>query len=70
MDKIQKWKYELEASNIIKILKDKYYNALYCPDINSAKEKILEMIPQGASIALPPRARARRSTRLRPTTSR
>lgn len=52
MDKVQKWKYDLEANNIIKILRDKYYNAFYCPDLNSAKEKILEMIPEGSSIAL------------------
>ena len=52
MDKAQKWKYELEANNIIKILKDKYYNAIYCSDLNNAKEKILEMIPEGSSIAL------------------
>lgn len=52
MDKSQKWKCELEANNIIKILKDKYYNAFYCQDLNSAKEKILEMIPEGSSIAL------------------
>lgn len=52
MDKVQRWKYELEANNIIKILKDKYYNAFYCKDINSTKEKILGMIPEGSSIAL------------------
>ncbi|MGL4106902.1 lactate utilization protein [Clostridium sp. LP20] len=52
MDKVQRWKYDLEANNIVKILKDKYYNALYCPDMNSAKEKILELIPEGSSIAL------------------
>lgn len=52
MDKVQKWKYELEANNIVKILKTKYYNALYCPDMDSAKEKILEIIPEGSSIAL------------------
>lgn len=52
MDKFQKWKYELEANNLVKILKDKYYNAFYCQDLNSAKGKILEMIPEGSSIAL------------------
>jgi L-lactate utilization protein LutB len=52
MDKVQKWKYELEANNIIKILKDKYYNAFYCSDLNSAKERILEIIPEGSSISL------------------
>lgn len=52
MDKVQKWKYELDANDIIKTLKDKYYNAFYCSDINSAKEKVLEIIPEGSSIAL------------------
>lgn len=52
MDKVQKWKYKLEANNIIKVLRDKYYNALYCPDMSSVKEKIFEMIPEGSSIAL------------------
>lgn len=52
MDKIQKWKYELEANNIVEILKNKYYNAFLCEDINNAKEKIFEIIPEGSSIAL------------------
>lgn len=52
MDKIQRWKYELDANEIIKILKDKYYNAIYCSDIQKAKEEIIKLIPHGSSISL------------------
>lgn len=52
MDKFQKWKYDLDANEIIKILKDNYYNAIYCEDIQKAKEEIIKLIPHGSSIAL------------------
>lgn len=52
MDKIKKWKYQCDAKEMVNILRDKYYNAIYADGIEEARAKVLELIPNGSSIAL------------------
>lgn len=52
MDKTIKWKQQCDANEIVKILKMKYYDAYYCETLMDAREKVLELIPKGSSIAL------------------
>jgi len=52
MNEIKKWKYECNGKGIVEILKAKKYNAIYVDNITEAREKVLEIIPKGASIAL------------------
>ncbi|MBB6714491.1 lactate utilization protein [Clostridium gasigenes] len=52
MDKIQKWKYQCDANELVKILKDNYYNAYFCEDLEEAKKKVIDIIPEGSSVAL------------------
>ncbi|MGL5353891.1 MAG: lactate utilization protein [Clostridium sp.] len=52
MDTIQKWKYQCDANDLVKILNDNYYNAFYCENLDEAKEKLISLIPYESSIAL------------------
>lgn len=52
MDEIKKWKYQCDGKEIVKMLNAKNYNAIYVDHIEQAKEKVLELIPKGSSIAL------------------
>lgn len=52
MDKVMKWKHQCDANELVKILKDNYYNAFYCDTIDDAKRKVIELIPEESSIAL------------------
>ncbi len=46
------WQNELVAEEIIEILNKKSYDARYAKDIDEAKKMVLDMIPNGASVAL------------------
>lgn len=52
MDEIKKWQYVCTAENIVKVLNQKHFKALYVETLEEAKEKLLEMIEEGASVAL------------------
>lgn len=52
MNKIKKWKMQCDAKEIVKILNDYNYNAIYLESSDLVKEKVLELIPKGSSIAL------------------
>lgn len=52
MDKIKKWKYQCDANEMVNILNEKYYNAIYVDTAEEARAKVLELIPHGSSIAL------------------
>lgn len=52
MDKTQKWKYQCDAKALVEILNNNSYNAIYCEELEDAKNKIVELIPEEASIAL------------------
>ena len=42
--------YEKRAQVLVKNLKSRHFDAYYCPDVASALEKALELIPEGASV--------------------
>lgn len=52
MDKIKKWKYECDGKRLVDILNDRKYNAIYVDNISEAKSKVLELVPEGSSVAL------------------
>lgn len=52
MDKAQKWKCQCDANELVKTLRNKYYNAFYCETLEDAKEKVIDIIPKNSSIAL------------------
>ncbi|SUY47537.1 transcriptional regulators of sugar metabolism [Clostridium putrefaciens] len=52
MNSIEKWMYECDGKEMVKILNDKKYNAVYVDNISEAKDKILSLIPDGSSVAL------------------
>lgn len=52
MDETQKWFYRLKAKEMVDILNSKNFNAVYADDAAEAKKLFLEMVPDGASIAV------------------
>lgn len=52
MDEIKKWQYQCKGKEIVDILNSKSYNAIYTENLVEAKEKLLNMIEEGSSIAL------------------
>lgn len=52
MNKYKMWHNELIAKDIVERLNRKKYNAFYAPTLEDAKNKVLELIPEGSSIAL------------------
>lgn len=52
MDKVKKWHNTCVANEIVEVLKNKKYNALYAEDLQQARQILLDMIPENASIAL------------------
>ncbi|GLC30886.1 lactate utilization protein [Clostridium omnivorum] len=52
MNEVKRWKLQCEGKEIVSILNAKKYNALYVDNLEQAKEKVLELIPKGSSIAL------------------
>lgn len=52
MDPVKKWKYQCDAKDLVEVLNKKKYNAIYVDNLKEAREKVLEIIPKGSSIAL------------------
>lgn len=52
MDNFKKWKLQCDGKEIVNILNEKKYNAIYVDTIEQAREKLLEMVPKKSSIAL------------------
>ncbi|WP_234122782.1 lactate utilization protein [Clostridium hydrogenum] len=52
MNKYKKIKYQLLAKEMVEILKDKGYVSYYAEDKEEAKKKVLNLIPEGASISV------------------
>ncbi|AYE34628.1 lactate utilization protein [Clostridium septicum] len=52
MDKVKKWKLECDGKKLVDILNERKYNAIYVDNVMEAKEKVLELVPEGSSIAL------------------
>ena len=52
MNPLKKWHYECLANDMVKILTKKHYNALYAQTAEEAKQMVLDMIEEGASVAV------------------
>lgn len=52
MNEIKKWHNQTVAKDIVEVLNNKKYNAIYAESFEEAREKVLEMIPEGVSIGL------------------
>jgi len=52
MDAVQKWNYELKAKEIVGILNEHKFDAVYAPTVEDAKKVLIEKLPQGATIAV------------------
>lgn len=51
MHPVRKWQCQQIATQIVDILNDKGYCAQYAEDLAEAKQKVLDLIPEGSSIA-------------------
>lgn len=52
MDEYKKWQSRLIAEEMTEILRKKSYDAFYAENVAEARSKILQLIPEGASVGL------------------
>ncbi len=52
MNWVKKWYWQKTAEDAVKILNDKGYTALYAETADDAKQMVLDLIPEGSSIAV------------------
>ncbi|AIF50372.1 lactate utilization protein [Pelosinus sp. UFO1] len=52
MDKMKKWKNLCKAKDIVEVLNKKHFKASYVETLEEARDKLLEMIEEGASVAI------------------
>jgi len=52
MDAVSKWSAECKAKEIIEILKEKDFDAVYAENAEMAKKIVMDMIPDGATVAV------------------
>ncbi len=52
MNPIKKWYYQRLARDMVEVLNKKHYNALYAQNTGEAKKMVLDMIEEGASVAV------------------
>jgi hypothetical protein len=52
MNPYKKWQYQCIANEMVATLRTYHYQAYYAEDVPAARKLVLEMIPEGASIAL------------------
>jgi hypothetical protein len=52
MNQYRKWQYQCIAKEMVDILNSCHYNAQYAENLEDARKLVLDMIPEGASIAL------------------
>jgi hypothetical protein len=52
MNQYQKWQYQCIAKEMVDVLNSYHYNAQYAETLADARTIVLDMIPEGASIAL------------------
>ena len=52
MDAVQKWNNQLKAQEIVEILNQHKFDAIYAPTIENAKEILRDMLSAGATIAV------------------
>jgi L-lactate utilization protein LutB len=52
MNSFKKWQWQCIAKETVEILKHKHYDAFYAEDLQEARKMVLNLISEGASIAL------------------
>ncbi len=52
MDQVQKWAYRLKAKEMVDILNSKNFDAVYAEDAEEARKIFLDIVPEGASVAV------------------
>ena len=52
MESVKRWYRECQAKEIIGVLKDKGYNAIYAQDADTARSIVASLIPPGASVGV------------------
>ncbi len=52
MDAVQKWKNELKIKDLMKVLEEREFNAVYAADKDEARKIVMDMIPEGSKIAV------------------
>ena len=52
MDATQKWANERRIRDLMKVLEEKSFNAIYAETVDEAKKIVMDMIPEGSTIAV------------------
>lgn len=52
MDAVQKWANECKAKEIVEILNREEFDAIYAPTVDEARKIVMDMIPEGSTIAV------------------
>ncbi|MBQ7573977.1 MAG: lactate utilization protein [Clostridia bacterium] len=52
MDKVQKWAYERRIYDCMKVLEERQYDPIFAKDKDEARKIVMDMIPEGAKIAV------------------
>ena len=52
MDAVQKWAYERKIADLIKVLEEREFGAVMAKDKEDAKRIVMDMIPEGSTIAV------------------
>lgn len=52
MDAVQKWANERRIMDLIKVLKERQFNAVYAETVDDARRIVMDMIPEGSTIAV------------------
>ncbi len=52
MDAVQKWSNERKIMDLIEVLKERKFNAVYAETVDDARRIVMDMIPEGSTIAV------------------
>ena len=52
MDAVQKWMYERKIHDCMKVLEEKQYDPIFAKDKDEARKIVMDLIPEGAKIAV------------------
>ena len=51
-DAVVKWKNDLKIKELIEVLKERDFDAVYAADKDEARKIVMDMIPEGSTIAV------------------
>lgn len=51
VNELKKWWYRKTAKNMVEVLRNKHFDAIYADNLQEAKKIVLDMIPEGSSVA-------------------